>query len=81
VILGADTRATEDTVVADKNCSKIHYIAPNIYCCGAGENHPLHALSWLPRAPSLETIELSLERPVNLSCLGEWLGSPIHGDT
>ncbi|CAH1272240.1 proteasome subunit beta type-7-like [Branchiostoma lanceolatum] len=36
VILGADTRATEDTIVADKNCSKIHYIAPNIYCCGAG---------------------------------------------
>ncbi|XP_031560032.1 proteasome subunit beta type-7-like [Actinia tenebrosa] len=36
VILGADTRATEDTIVADKNCAKIHYIAPNIYCCGAG---------------------------------------------
>ncbi|KAI0243124.1 Proteasome subunit beta type-7 [Lamellibrachia satsuma] len=36
IILGADTRATEDTIVADKNCSKIHYIAPNIYCCGAG---------------------------------------------
>ena len=36
VILGADTRATEDTIVADKNCSKIHYMAPNIYCCGAG---------------------------------------------
>ena len=36
VILGADTRATEDMIVADKNCSKIHYIAPNIYCCGAG---------------------------------------------
>ena len=34
--MGADTRATEDTVVADKNSSKIHYIAPNIYCCGAG---------------------------------------------
>ncbi|KAJ8299993.1 hypothetical protein KUTeg_021512 [Tegillarca granosa] len=34
--MGADTRATEDTIVADKNCSKIHYIAPNIYCCGAG---------------------------------------------
>jgi len=30
VILGADTRATEDTIVADKNCSKIHYIADNI---------------------------------------------------
>jgi len=36
VVLGADTRATEDTVVADKNCAKIHYMADNIYCCGAG---------------------------------------------
>lgn len=36
VVLGADTRATEDTIVSDKNCSKIHYLAPNIYCCGAG---------------------------------------------
>ncbi|KAL8563000.1 Proteasome subunit beta type-7 [Nucella lapillus] len=36
VVLGADTRATEDTIVADKNCAKIHYIASNIYCCGAG---------------------------------------------
>lgn len=29
-MLGADTRATEGMVVADKNCSKIHFIAPNI---------------------------------------------------
>lgn len=36
VVLGADTRATSSEVVADKMCSKIHYIAPNIYCCGAG---------------------------------------------
>jgi 20S proteasome subunit beta 2 len=36
VVLGADTRATNDTIVADKNCQKIHYIAENIYCCGAG---------------------------------------------
>ncbi|CAB1440434.1 unnamed protein product [Pleuronectes platessa] len=36
VILGADTRATSSEVVADKMCAKIHYIAPNIYCCGAG---------------------------------------------
>lgn len=45
----------------DKNCEKIHYIAPNIYCCGAGtaadtENTTalissqleLHRLVWLP---------------------------------
>jgi 20S proteasome subunit beta 2 len=36
VILGADTRATADMIVADKNCQKIHYLAPNMYCCGAG---------------------------------------------
>mgnify|MGYP006190421965 CR=1 FL=1 len=36
VVLGADTRATEGDTVADKNCEKIHYIADNIWCCGAG---------------------------------------------
>lgn len=35
-MLGADTRSTAGSTVADKNCEKIHYIAPNIYCCGAG---------------------------------------------
>lgn len=36
VVLAADTRATEGPIVADKQCRKIHYIAPNIMCCGAG---------------------------------------------
>ena len=36
VILGADTRATSDSIVAEKNCRKIHYLAKNMYCCGAG---------------------------------------------
>lgn len=36
VVIGADTRATAGEIVADKNCFKIHYLAPNIYCCGAG---------------------------------------------
>ncbi|KAJ2234928.1 proteasome core particle subunit beta 2 [Coemansia sp. RSA 1722] len=36
VVLGADTRATSGPIVADKNCEKIHYLAPNMYCCGAG---------------------------------------------
>lgn len=35
-MLGADTRSTNGDTVADKNCEKIHFIAPNIYCCGAG---------------------------------------------
>lgn len=36
IVLGADTRSTAGTTVADKNCAKIHYITDNIYCCGAG---------------------------------------------
>ena len=36
VVLGADTRATSGSIVADKNCEKIHFMAPNIMCCGAG---------------------------------------------
>lgn len=36
VVLGADTRATEGPIVADKNCEKIHNISNFIYCCGAG---------------------------------------------
>ena len=36
MVLAADTRATEGSIVADKNCEKIHKIADNIWCCGAG---------------------------------------------
>jgi len=36
IILGADTRATEGPIVADKNCEKIHFITESIRCCGAG---------------------------------------------
>lgn len=52
VVLGADTRATEGPIVADKNCEKvcpavpqrspvdhpaqIHYLTEGIRCCGAG---------------------------------------------
>jgi len=36
VCLAADTRATAGPIVADKNCEKLHYIASNIYCAGAG---------------------------------------------
>lgn len=36
VVLGADTRATDGSIVADKVCQKIHKLQDNIYCCGAG---------------------------------------------
>ncbi|WUR02931.1 proteasome subunit PSB2 (PSB2) [Vairimorpha necatrix] len=36
VVICADTRSTSGPIVADKNCSKIHYISDNIQACGAG---------------------------------------------
>ncbi|XP_043939115.1 proteasome subunit beta type-7-like isoform X1 [Protopterus annectens] len=74
VILGSDTRATDDMVVANKNCIKIHYITPNIYCCGAGvaadaeittqlisSNMELHALS-TGRQPRVATVNRMIKQ-------------------
>ncbi|KAK4202230.1 nucleophile aminohydrolase [Triangularia verruculosa] len=36
VVIAADTRATSGPIVADKNCEKLHFISPNIWCAGAG---------------------------------------------
>lgn len=36
IILASDTRSTSGPIVADKNCFKVHYIADNVYACGAG---------------------------------------------
>ncbi|ODV59807.1 proteasome core particle subunit beta 2 [Ascoidea rubescens DSM 1968] len=36
VVIAADTRATAGPIVADKNCEKLHRIAPHIWCAGAG---------------------------------------------
>ena len=35
-MLAADTRSTGGSVIADKNCEKLHYMAPNIMTAGAG---------------------------------------------
>ena len=43
VVLASDTRATAGHV-AEKNCRKIHYIAPNIRACGAGTAADLQAM-------------------------------------
>ena len=36
VVLAADTRATAGSIVADKNCLKLHVLSPNMWCAGAG---------------------------------------------
>ncbi|KAK7696352.1 Proteasome subunit beta type-7 [Cerrena zonata] len=74
IVLGADTRATTGPIVADKNCEKIHYIADNIRCCGAGtaadtefstaliaSNIEMHALS-TGRKPKVVTAMTMLKQ-------------------
>jgi len=50
-VLGADTRSTSGSTVADKNCEKIHFIAPNIYCCGAGTAADTENTTGTPQSP------------------------------
>ena len=45
IIIAADTRATEGSVVADKLCQKVHQLSQNIWCCGAGTSADLDALT------------------------------------
>jgi 20S proteasome subunit beta 2 len=47
VVLGADTRATDGSIVADKNCEKIHNISQLIWCCGAGTSADTEAVTGL----------------------------------
>jgi len=74
VVIAADTRATSGPIVADKNCEKLHYIAPNIWCAGAGtaadtefttaitaSNLELHALS-TGRKPRVTTCMTMLKQ-------------------
>jgi len=47
IVLAADTRATSDAIVCDKNCEKIHKISDKIWCCGAGTAADTEAVTGL----------------------------------
>ncbi|KAM0682521.1 proteasome core particle subunit beta 2 [Mitosporidium daphniae] len=66
IVLGADTRSTFGPIVANKNCEKIHYLAPHIYCCGAGTAADTEAVTAMVRS-SLELASLNSGRPARLS--------------
>ncbi|KAH8370470.1 hypothetical protein KR093_003600 [Drosophila rubida] len=72
VILGADTRATEGPIVSDKNCAKIHYLADNIYCCGAGTAADTETTTDLISS-QLELHRLNTERQVPVVCANNML--------
>lgn len=61
VVLGADTRATEGPIVADKKCEKIHHISSKIWCCGAGTSADTENITGLI-ASQLELMRLETGR-------------------
>ncbi|KAL7531771.1 hypothetical protein ACHAWF_003903 [Thalassiosira exigua] len=44
LILAADTRATDGSTVADPRCEKLHALARNVWCAGAGTSADCDAL-------------------------------------
>ena len=44
LILAADTRSTDGTTVADRRCEKLHDLADNVWCAGAGTSADVEAL-------------------------------------
>jgi Proteasome subunit len=61
VVLGADTRATNDKTVADKNCEKIHRLSANIYCCGAGTSADCDQITKKARLKLAEMMRYALD--------------------
>jgi len=61
VVLAADTRATEGPIVADKNCQKLHYIAKNVYCAGAGTAADLEHTTQLMES-QMELLRMAMNR-------------------
>lgn len=44
LVLAADTRATDGSTVADKRCEKLHSLARNVWCAGAGTSADVDAM-------------------------------------
>lgn len=66
VVLGADTRATEGSIVCDKKCEKIHHISSKIWCCGAGTSADTESVTSLIASQlELQRLETGREPRVN----------------
>jgi 20S proteasome subunit beta 2 len=69
VVIAADTRATTGDIVADKNCEKLHRIAPRIWCAGAGTAADTEMVTQL-ESSNMELHSLSTGRePRVVACL------------
>lgn len=65
IVLAADTRATSGQCVSQKDCLKLHPLAPNIFCAGAGTAADLMHLTMQIRA-DLAVFAYTLGRAVSV---------------
>ena len=66
MVLAADTRATGGSIVGEKNCFKLHDIAPNIYTAGAGTAADCdHVNEMIKRELALHRMKTRSETRVN----------------
>ena len=72
VVLGADTRATGGPIVADKNCMKLHKMAANMYCAGAGTAADCDKTTTM-MASQLELLRLNTGRQVRVCAANRML--------
>jgi len=77
VVLGADTRSTGGSIVANKNCEKLHYMAPNIYCAGAGTAADCNKTT-KTMASQLELHRLNTGRQVRLVTANKMLRQMLY---
>ncbi|KAK2721299.1 proteasome subunit beta type-7-like [Artemia franciscana] len=63
VILGADTRSTAGSIVADKVCEKTHYIAPHIRAVGAGTAADLQMVTRMVES-NMNLLKMQMNRQV-----------------
>eukprot|EP00330_Aristerostoma_sp_ATCC50986_P002674 CAMPEP_0114583422 /NCGR_PEP_ID=MMETSP0125-20121206/7150_1 /TAXON_ID=485358 ORGANISM="Aristerostoma sp., Strain ATCC 50986" /NCGR_SAMPLE_ID=MMETSP0125 /ASSEMBLY_ACC=CAM_ASM_000245 /LENGTH=274 /DNA_ID=CAMNT_0001776853 /DNA_START=22 /DNA_END=846 /DNA_ORIENTATION=- len=66
VVIAADSRATGGSTVMDKDILKIHRLADNIYCCGAGTAADCNFVT-LKMEAELELIKLNTGRQSRIS--------------
>eukprot|EP00919_Chromeraceae_sp_WS-2016_P062642 GHVR01148278.1.p1 GENE.GHVR01148278.1~~GHVR01148278.1.p1 ORF type:complete len:278 (+),score=50.51 GHVR01148278.1:36-869(+) len=77
VVLGADTRATCGPMVSDKCCEKLHYLADNIRCAGAGTAADLEHVTEM-MASQLELHRLNTGRQPRVCTFIRMISNTLH---
>lgn len=77
VVLGADTRATNGPIVADKDCDKIHRLSDSIFAAGAGTAADLDHVTSLVEG-NLELQKLQMNKKPRVASAVSMLSNHLY---